>query len=667
MRGIRGWFVIGVMMLGMLVVGIPAAGQGFAPADILNDEGGPVLIRGSVTYTNPFFTSGTAAPLIILEDQAGFVDRDEGFLFPPESQALGQITSDFYTSPFTYSLALPIEPQGSLRDVDQDGQADRGVMVFAVAYWENVWGDPFLEKRDQQGGGWSTAYASTVVSDNPEMLREVIGGKLIIYAPEDGQGFPVGFGADGKLFTADDPIVSLPRGYTVVNLDTDPFTFDRSRVQDIELYEPEGAALVDFSDQSYTQAFDSMIDKFRREYAFNEYKQLDWDAAVRKYRPRFEEAERTANRQLYLQTLADLIWSVPDGHVNVSPFSLFVDRVRTAVEGGIGFALRETDDRRSYVVFVTEGGPAERFGIQVGAEILAIEERPIADWITRTMPMSETYSTPHNRRLGQMRWSTRFPLLRSLPVRVEFANPGQAAQTVFLPVEREFDSFFYSPDEPSTGWELPVEYRILDDGIVYARITSFFDTQLLTIQLWERMIRQMNDEGVRGLIIDMRQNGGGSGFLADQMAAYFFQEETVVGRRASYNKDLGAFFFDSRRDSRMYPPSDDLQYRGRVVVLIGPDCASACERFAYNMTIGGRAELVGFYPTAGLGGGVEDFRMPEGVTVRMTVVRSTDVDGNIHIEGTGVAPTLRVPVTREALFATTDVLLETARGVLTGR
>jgi C-terminal processing protease CtpA/Prc len=266
-----------------------------------------------------------------------------------------------------------------------------------------------------------------------------------------------------------------------------------------------------------------------------------------------------------------------------------------------------------------------------------------------------------------MRWSTRFPLLRSLPVRVEFANPGQAAQTVFLPVEREFDSFFYSPDEPSTGWELPVEYRILDDGIVYARITSFFDTQLLTIQLWERMIRQMNDEGVRGLIIDMRQNGGGSGFLADQMAAYFFQEETVVGRRASYNKDLGAFFFDSRRDSRMYPPSDDLQYRGRVVVLIGPDCASACERFAYNMTIGGRAELVGFYPTAGLGGGVEDFRMPEGVTVRMTVVRSTDVDGNIHIEGTGVAPTLRVPVTREALFATTDVLLETARGVLTGR
>ena len=41
--------------------------------------------------------------------------------------------------------------------------------------------------------------------------------------------FPSGFGADNKLFTDDDPLVRLPAGYTVVNMDTTPFTFDRSR------------------------------------------------------------------------------------------------------------------------------------------------------------------------------------------------------------------------------------------------------------------------------------------------------------------------------------------------------------------------------------------------------------------------------------------------------
>ncbi len=660
---IRGAILI-LMLVG--VCAMPTFAQQFPPANVINDEGGPVEINGIVTYTNPFFTAGSAAPLIILEDQAGFVDRNESFLFPPESQALGQITSDFYTSPFTYSLALPVEPQGSLRDIDQDGQTDSGVMVFAIAYWENIWGDPFLEKRDQQGGGWSTAYASTVVSNNPETLREIVGGKYLIYALDEGQGFPSGFGADEKLFTADDPIVTIPQGYSVVNLDAEPFTFDRSHTQNIELFEPEGAALVDFSGQTYTQAFDSMIEKFRTEYAFNEFKHLDWDSVVRKYRPRFEEAERNGDTQAYLDSLADVIWSVPDGHVNVSPFGLFVDRVRTAVEGGLGFAIRETDSRESYVVFVTENSAAAQTGLQIGAQIISINGRPIADWITRVNPVSETYSTPHNLRLGQVRWATRFPL-STPPVTVEYINPGAGVQTTTLTVATEFDSFFYSPAKPLTGWELPVEYTILDSGIVYVKVFSFFDNQLLSIQLWERMLRQLNEQGGAGLIIDMRENGGGSSFLADQMAAYFFSEEKVIGKRGAYNKDLGEFFFDPRSESIMYPPSADMQYLGPVAVLIGPDCASACERFAYNMTIEGRADVIGFYPTAGLGGGVEDFSMPGGVTIRITVVRSTDMNGNIHIEGTGVAPTLRIPITRETLFPTDDVLLEAAESAILGQ
>jgi hypothetical protein len=186
----------------------------FPPAEVINDQGGPVSITGVVTYTNPFFTMGVAEPVVILEDQAGFVDRDEHFLMPLASQTLGQITSDFFESPFSYSISLPIEPQGSYRDVDNDGETDPGVQIYAVAYWTNTFGDPFLEQRDLSGGGWSTAYASTRVSDNAETDREIVGGKYLIYAPDDQQGFPSGFGPDGLLFTEDDPIVAAPPGYT---------------------------------------------------------------------------------------------------------------------------------------------------------------------------------------------------------------------------------------------------------------------------------------------------------------------------------------------------------------------------------------------------------------------------------------------------------------------
>jgi hypothetical protein len=169
------------------------------------------------------------------------VDRDQHFLMPIESQALGQITSDFFESPFSYSLALPIEPQGTFRDVDNNGEEDTGVQIFAIAYWTNTFGDPFLEERDLYGGGWSTAYASTRVSEEAATEREIVGGKFLVYAPDDQQGFPSGFGPDGLLFTEDDPIVQLPQGYSIVNMDSDPFTFDRARRQVVDLIEPSPA------------------------------------------------------------------------------------------------------------------------------------------------------------------------------------------------------------------------------------------------------------------------------------------------------------------------------------------------------------------------------------------------------------------------------------------
>ena len=260
-------------------------------AQIVNDEGGPVIITGNLHYTNAHFTSGVAEPLIILEDQAGFIDRDEYFILPLESQVLGQITSDFFTSPFTYSLALPQMPAGSLRDVDNDDEDDSGVMVFSVAHWTNKFGDTLLEERDLYGGGWSTAYASTRASDDPETRLEIIGGKFVIYAPEAGQGFPAGFGDDGLLFTADDPIAIIPQGYSVVDMDAEPFQFDRAAYPVIDLNEPEGAAINDFANQSYSEAFTAMVDLFRREYAYTELYELDWDALEETYTPRFAEAE----------------------------------------------------------------------------------------------------------------------------------------------------------------------------------------------------------------------------------------------------------------------------------------------------------------------------------------------------------------------------------------
>jgi hypothetical protein len=72
------------------------------------------------------------------------------------------------------------------------------------------------------------------------------------------------------------------------------------------------------------------------------------------------------------------------------------------------------------------------------------------------------------------------------------------------------------------------------------------------------------------------------------------------------------------------------------------------------MTINDRATVVGQYPTEGAGGSVEQFLMPEGLTVQMTIGRAVDTEGNIHLEGKGVQPTVQVPVTAETLKKQAD-------------
>ena len=59
--------------------------------------------------------------------------------------------------------------------------------------------------------------------------------------------------------------------------------------------------------------------------------------------------------------------------------------------------------------------------------------------------------------------------------------------------------------------------------------------------------------------------------------------------------------------------------------------------------------------------------MPEGIFTQLTIGRAVDAEGNIHLEGNGVVPTVKVPVTLETLQRQAngeDVILEAAEQAL---
>lgn len=620
-----------------------AAGQPSAPGVQGPDE--PVVITGKIPFTSPFFYTMTAEPFVMLEDEAGFVKRDRNFQFSLVEQTIGPVEMNSDNS-LTYELSLPEVPQATQLNLSNDGKQDKGVQVFAIAFWSNTWGGPFLERRD--GTGWSTAYTSAIT--DPQNNDEIKGGILMVWAPDDQQKFPTGFGSDHKLFTGDDPTAPVPAGYSIVDLNQTPFKIYKQARPRIDLNEGE-VAVTDYSKMGYSQAFDALIQKIAPEYAFTQLKNINWQALHDQFAPRVAAAQ---NKDDFYRALRDFSWSIPDAHVDLGGDDQVFLQERG---GGLGLVLAQLSDNRVIAARVLPGLPAEQAGIKAGAEIVTWANQPVADAINKVN--IGPFSTDQSKHYAQVEYLARLPV--GTRVAVSFKNPNESqARSVTLQAVSEFDSLLALPSYNQDPVALPVESRILSDSrLGYIRINTFNDDSNLMAHLWDRSMKFMVDNKVPGLILDIRVNPGGDGGMASNFAGYFFDKEITVNKRAYYNERTGKFEYLDFVDKITPAP---MLYSGKVALLVSPDCVSACEGFAYQMTQQGRSIVVGQYPTAGGYGDVllGQFKLPDGLTIQFPTGRSETSDGKILIEGVGVAPTVKVPVTEQSATGQEDAVLNAA-------
>lgn len=621
----------------------------------------PAVISGSFEYTNDFVFTYIVENAVALNDMYGFVTRDREWELPVESQVLGFMELDPDAQRGTFDVQLPVAPRGELVDVDNDGDRDTGVQVFAVAWAGNLSGGPFSE-GDDRSRGWPTYLASTV--NDSENEDEVTGGKLLIWAPDDRQQFPSDWGSDGKVFTNDDPVVPVPAGYSVVDLDQQPFAITREREPQFTLYEPTDAAIKDFSGDSYTEAFAKMFEQIRREYAFNgiEGKEPDWDQLYADLMPRVSDAERERDPQAFYEALRDFTLGFRDGHVGLNGGEFAQIEAQQQIASGYGLAVRELDDGSFVAAYVTPDGPAAQAGIAVGATVTRWGAQPIADATSAVQPGSGPFSTDFALRFEQQRYLTRAP--EGTPISVTFANPGEAERSATLTAVPERDSFFAtSPYRNYDPNALPVEFEILPSGAGYVKVNSNYDDLNLLVRLFERALQTFEQNQLPGVIIDMRVNSGGNplglaGFLTDR-------EITLAQQQ--YWSDATGQFENEGNPQKIYP--NENQYRfPQLVLLVDQTCYSACEIEAYGFSQLPGIVVMGQYPTAGVEAEVSrgQYALPEGMSLQVPTGRFVLPDGSIFLEGTGVEPTRRVPITRETVLTVEDVVLQAAERVITG-
>ncbi len=200
-----------------------------------------------------------------------------------------------------------------------------------------------------------------------------------------------------------------------------------------------------------------------------------------------------------------------------------------------------------------------------------------------------------------------------------------------------------------------LSYRILDDNTGYIYCGSF-----------NNGMGEGNLDDVltylapcNGLIIDIRNNGGGQLTNAEQLAARFTNQERLVGYM-QHKTGKGHNDFSSMEEQRL-KPSKGIRWQKKVIVLTNRSVFSAANEFVKYMKCCPNVTVVGDQ-TGGGAGMPFSSSLPNGWSVRFSACPM--YDNNKQCTEFGIAPDHWVSLTDEDFANGRDTIIEYARALM---
>ena len=200
-----------------------------------------------------------------------------------------------------------------------------------------------------------------------------------------------------------------------------------------------------------------------------------------------------------------------------------------------------------------------------------------------------------------------------------------------------------------------LQYKILDDNIGYIRYESFSNG------IGDGNLDEVLSHMIlcRGIIIDIRGNGGGELTNAEKLAARFCNAKTLVGY-IQHKTGKGHSDF-SPMEERYLEPSSGMRWHKGVCVLTNRHVFSAANEFTMYMKALPQAKIVGDHTGGGAGMPFAS-TLPNGWIVRFSAVPT--YDRNKASAEFGLEPDYNVQLTDADFQKGEDTIIEFARRLL---
>lgn len=388
--------------------------------------------------------------------------------------------------------------------------------------------------------------------------------------------------------------------------------------------------------------FDDVWQTIRERYYDPELHGLDWEELRARLRPL--AAEASGETEFY-SVLRRLTSRLRDAHTRVfSPGERYDWQRPTYI--GVGLSLREIAGE-IIVTRVERGGEAERGGVRAGDALLSIEGEPVAAVFARRLAEEVGAST-------------------------DLAARQQAAARLFKGTRDTFVTAVFAKDNARSGSRSVRLRRVLQSRPPALSVQKSEGFPVVTFNMFVpeiaselmRALRRGELRGARGLVIDLRDNGGGHAETMTDIASAFLPQGTNLGEFTDREGRVNSA--PQTRAAMLFAADAVSEFRGAVVVLTSTRTASAAEILAAALQETRRARVIGEHTCGCVLAIRRRHTLPDGGLLDISEMDFRTAR-HTRLEGRGVTPDELVQPTRRDISDERDTALERAIRILKGK